>query len=160
MNKLTHHVITVFLLCGTGLAQAVEPVDNAAGNTVAGGFSALERGLIKRYFDGETEPLGRSGIVFNKVTLEKKKELAYPGGLQKKPLPPGVAEQLKRNNTLPPGLAIRSLPAMLEKQLPPVPEGYERSQLEDLTIVLVETDTRRIADMITDIVIKTDTGGK
>jgi len=35
-----------------------------------------------------------------------------------------------------------------------VPAGYERSQLDDLTIVLIETETQRIVDMITGIVVK------
>ncbi len=155
MQKYIHYVITVILLFCTGLSMATEPTTNAAtATTGVEGFTALERGLIKRYFDGETEPLGRSGIVFNKVTLEKKKEQAFPGGMPKKELPPDLAAQLQRNNTFPPGLAKRALPAMLEKQLPPVPAGYERSQLDDLTIVLIETETQRIVDMITGIVVK------
>ena len=161
MQKFIHYVITVFLLCGTGLSMANEPTTNAAtAGTGVEGFTALERGLINRYFDGETEPLGRSGIVFNKVTLEKKKEQAFPGGMPQKALPPDLAAQLQRNNTFPSGLSRRALPAMLEKQLPPVPAGYERSQLDDLTVVLIETGTQRVVDMITDIVIKADVGNK
>jgi hypothetical protein len=56
--------------------------------------------------------------------------------------------QLQRNGTLPPGLAKRALPADLESQLPPVKKGYQRSILEDLTIVLIEEATGRIADII------------
>jgi hypothetical protein len=153
MYKIIFRLITVLLLCSAGLVTANEPATSAAATGVEG-FTALERGLIKRYFDGETEPLGRSGIVFNKATLEKKKEQAFPGGMPKKELPPDLAAQLKRNNTFPPGLAKRALPTMLEKQLPPVPAGYERSQLDDLTIVLIETESQRIVDMITGIVVK------
>ena len=160
MQKLIHFVITVFLLCAAGLVTAIEPVDVVTGNTTVAGFTALERGLIKRYFDGETEPLGRSGIVFNKATLQKKKEQAFPDGMQKKPLPQELAAELQINKEFPSGLTRRGLPAMLEKQLPPVPAGYERSQLDDLSIVLIETSTQRVVDMITDIVIKGDVGDK
>jgi hypothetical protein len=45
------------------------------------------------------------------------------------------------------------LPADLVRQLPPVREGYERSILEDMTVVLIETATGRIADIIVDAVL-------
>ena len=146
-------ICILLLLLGMGNARANEILEAAAGKAIQAGFTELERQLIEKYLDGEPQPAApRSGIVFNNVSLQKKKEQSLPAGLQKKPLPPGLAAQLQRNGTLPPGLAMRALPPDLEKQLPPLPAGYERSILDDLTVILIETATHRIVDMIVDTV--------
>ena len=76
-----------------------------------------------------------------------------PGLARKDKLPPGLAMQLQKNGTLPPGLANKNLPADLEKQLPPPPAGYERRVIEDAAIVLVEKATGKIADVMKDVVL-------
>ena len=62
-------------------------------------------------------------------------------------LPPGIAKNLERGKALPPGLQTASLPVSLEENLPPAPDGYERIVV-DAKILLVETATRLIADVI------------
>lgn len=160
MRNPVKAIITLLLLFGLGSNQANEIIDAAAGKAVEAGFTELERQLIQRYLGGETAAPAKSGIVFNNVTLQKKKAQATPVVLKKKPLPPGLAAQLQRNGTLPPGLAKQQLPADLEKQLSPLPAGYERSILDDLTVVLVETASRRIVDIIIDTVTDTGAGNK
>lgn len=153
------HVLSVILwslYLTHGLVQAQtagEVIESAAVRAVEAGFTELERQLIRRYLGGEPAGQTRSGIVFNNATLQKQREQRQlPAGLQKKPLPPGLAAQLQRNGTLPPGLSKKALPADLERQLPPVRPGYERSILDDLTVVLIETATNRIIDIIFDTV--------
>jgi len=157
VQRLIQTTMTLFLFAGLTSAYANEVIEAAAGKAIEAGFTELERQLIKKYLGGDTEKPATRGVVYNNATLKKKQEQSLPPGLaQKKELPPGLAAQLKRNGTLPPGLAKRSLPDDLVKQLPPAPEGYERSILDDLTVVLVETATNRIVDIIFDAV--TDDG--
>lgn len=67
-------------------------------------------------------------------------------------LPPGIASNLERGKALPPGLATAGLPPALESALPPAPDGYERVVV-DTKILLVETATRTIHDVITAMVL-------
>lgn len=106
------------------------------------GFSESDRNVIQQYFAPAPAPDLPPGMVFNNASLKKKKLL------QKKPLPPGLAAQLQKNGTLPPGLAKNALPADLEKKLPAVTDGYERAVLDDLTVVLIEVATNRIVDLV------------
>lgn len=64
-------------------------------------------------------------------------------------LPPGIARNLGRGKPLPPGIAKQQLPAELSQSLPPVPNGYERAVI-DGKILLIETATQIIADILTD----------
>ena len=59
---------------------------------------------------------------------------------------------LERGKPLPPGIAKRYLPDDLEHELPPAPHGYERRIVEN-DVVLVEVDTGRIADILTDVLL-------
>lgn len=67
-------------------------------------------------------------------------------------LPPGLQKQLEKNGQLPPGLQKKSLPAGLSGRLPPAPQGYERV-IVGSDVVLVETASQVIADIITDVVL-------
>ena len=67
-------------------------------------------------------------------------------------LPPGIAKNLERGKALPPGLSTAPLPAALDASLPPAPDGYERVVV-DAKILLVETATRLIADVIADAIL-------
>ena len=159
-------IVTIFFLLLTISSvniHANEVIDTAANKAIEAGFTELERQLIINYIDSDVpqpQP-SRSGMVFNNATLKKKQEKTLPPGLAKKQeLPPGLAAQLQRNGTLPPGLEKRSLPARLEQQLPPVREGHERSMLDDLTVVLVETATKRIVDIIFDVATENTANGQ
>ena len=67
-------------------------------------------------------------------------------------LPPGIAKNLERGKSLPPGIAKQSLPAELVRQLPPVPDGYERIIVGG-KVLLVEIATQVIHDILTDVII-------
>ena len=64
-------------------------------------------------------------------------------------LPPGIAKNLSRGKPLPPGIAKRFMPQGLLGRLPPRP-GYEW-EVVDGDILLVETATRVIVDVLKDI---------
>ncbi len=120
------------------------------------GFSELERRVIREY-------LGEYGIEADrdydrdrtkgKPGKKGKKGGMPPGLARKDSLPGGLQKQLQKNGTLPPGLAKRALPDGLQSRLPPPPQGYERTIVEDASVVLVEKATGRIADIITDVVM-------
>ncbi len=74
-----------------------------------------------------------------------------PGLAKREHLPPGLARQVRRNGTLPPGLERRSLPHDLERRLRPLPAGYVRIQVGG-DIVLMNERTRVMVDVIKDIV--------
>jgi len=119
--------------------------NNSGNNLVAIVFSEMERQLIKEYYGDKQSDVTTSSA--------GPKSKGLPPGLAKRDsLPPGLAKQLQRNGTLPPGLAKRDLPADLIKQLPQVQEGYERSIIEEVTVVLIETATGRIVDIILDTI--------
>jgi hypothetical protein len=65
-----------------------------------------------------------------------------------KPLPPGIAKNLARGKPLPPGIAKQQLPGDLVRQLPPVPQGYERVYV-DGRVLLVDIATQIISDVLT-----------
>ena len=64
-------------------------------------------------------------------------------------LPPGIAKNLARGKPLPPGLAKESLPYDLQRQLPPLPRGYERVIVAG-KILLIEVATQVVRDVLTD----------
>ena len=68
-------------------------------------------------------------------------------------LPPGIAKNLERGKPLPPGIAKQYLPDSLVHQLPAPPRGFERVVV-DGKVLLVETATRVIHDVLTDIVLR------
>lgn len=158
MNRIllcTSLIATLLFMPMTSQAEdkmAKGSLEKAAG----AGFSELERRLIKEYLGeygmgSEKDPEAGKG----KKRSKGKKGLP-PGLANKDRLPPGLEKQLQKNGTLPPGLAKRDLPNDLQSRLPPVPKGYERSIIEDATVVLVEKATGRIADIITDVVTGKD----
>lgn len=76
---------------------------------------------------------------------------SLPPGLAKQgKLPPGHAKRWAPRDTLPPGLAYRSLPVELERRLSPLPDGYVRVIIGS-DIVLINTRTRVIFDILYDI---------
>jgi len=116
-------------------------------------FSEAERRLIKEHYEN-TPALQPT----DSVRHSTQKHAGLPPGLaNREALPPGLAKQLQRNGTLPPGLAKRDLPAELTSMLPPVRDGYERSVIEDVAIVLIEKASGRIADIILGPDINEDT---
>ena len=78
-----------------------------------------------------------------------------PPGLAKRGgnLPPGLEKQLQRNGTLPPGLQkkIQPCPMELERQLAPVPVGYQRAVI-GAHIVIFNKSTNVIVDVMKNVV--------
>jgi Ni/Co efflux regulator RcnB len=114
---------------------------------VKASFDELERQMIYKYFGEHKE-----------YVQVQEHEYAHEGGSgkndkhKKKGLPPGIAKKLERGGTMPPGIAKQVLPVSLEKKLPPPPQGYERTIVGN-DVLLVQIDTGRIADIITDAVL-------
>lgn len=101
-------------------------------------FLAEERRIIEQYY--------RRG--------KKGKAKGLPPGLAKRGdnLPPGLQKHLEKNGQLPPGLQKRlePLPADLDRQLPRLPEYWERVIVER-DVVLLDRRTNRILDIIEDV---------
>jgi hypothetical protein len=70
-----------------------------------------------------------------------------------KPLPRGIAKNLKRGKTMPPGIAKQQLPAPLVRELPPPPAGFERIVVAG-KILLVEIATQAVHDVLTDVLFR------
>ena len=66
-------------------------------------------------------------------------------------LPPGIAKNLARGKSLPPGIAAQHLPQELQRALPAAPAGYDRI-IVDGKVLLVEATTRVIHDVLMDVV--------
>lgn len=102
-------------------------------------FSEAERRIIEQYY-------GRGN---------QSKPKGLPPGLAKRGgnLPPGLQKQLARNGQLPPGLQKRMepLPLELSRQLPPLPEHWERVIIER-NVILLDRRTNRILDIIEGVI--------
>jgi len=101
-------------------------------------FLPEERRIIEEFYrrEGRAKPKG------------------LPPGLAKRgSLPPGLQKHLAKNGQLPPGLQKRlePLPADLGSRLPRLPDYWERRILER-DIILLDTRTNRILDIIEDVI--------
>ena len=84
----------------------------------------------------------------------KGKHNKMPPGLAKRDkLPPGLQKQLERNGKLPPGLQKRALPDNVIAKLPPPKKGTERV-IVDKDVVLMDTVTNTVLDIIRNVVLK------
>ena len=85
----------------------------------------------------------------------KGRSKGLPPGLAKRGgnLPPGLEKHLARNGQLPPGLQKRlePLPVELNRQLPPLPEHWERVIVER-DVILFDRRTNRILDIIENVI--------
>ena len=111
-----------------------------AGLTVGASVNAADAGATVAFSDGELQAIH----AFYRES-EPRRGGGMGGGRQG--LPPGIAKNLERGKALPPGLQTATLPASLETSLPPAPDGFERV-IVDAKILLIETATRLIADVI------------
>ena len=138
------------------MASTADVVDAAMDKAVEVAFSELEKEIIDKYYKKEkpkeVEEKEASRKSSRKTKGKKSKKGMPPGLAKRDELPPGLARKLEKNGSLPPGLAKKALPADLEKELPPPPEGYERQVVEDAAVVLVEKATGKSADVIKDAI--------
>jgi hypothetical protein len=149
-------VLTGLCLLSAGPVVTAEEITTAVVRAgVQGAFNELERQMIRKYFKEneyvhyvEDKDDHKSGSYNDKG---KPKNKGKNKG-KDKGLPPGIAKNLQRGKPLPPGIAKRDLPSGLESSLPSIHDGYE-SLIVGNDVVLVEIDTGKIADIITDAVL-------
>ena len=127
--------------------HAEDAVKAVAKAGVSAAFNELEKQTIYKYFGEHQEAYHEHEVVEDEGDGRGGKSK-----LKKKGLPPGIAKKLARGGTMPPGIAKQYLPNDLDRQLPPVPQGYERSIVGN-DVLLVEINTGKIADIITDAVL-------
>jgi hypothetical protein len=150
MRKIIFVLIGLCLL-STGPVVSAEEITTAVVRAgVKGAFNELERQMIRKYFSEheyvhyvEDRDDYKGGSKYKGKPKNKGKN---------KGLPPGIAKNLERGKPLPPGIAKRNLPAGLESSLPGKHDGYETVIVGD-DVVLIEIDTGKIADIITDAVL-------
>jgi hypothetical protein len=73
----------------------------------------------------------------------------HPDTVKVKELPPGIRKKLARGGAMPPGIAMQVLPDGLHRQLPP--RFGEHYEIIGTDVVLVETATRVIVDVLKDV---------
>lgn len=101
---------------------------------VAVGFSTRDRELIHEHY------------------ASRRKKPLPPGLAKRDRLPPGLEKQMRKDGQLPPGLQRGALPYSLESRLSPLPAGYARVVIGG-SVVLENTGTRVVVDIIQDIVV-------
>lgn len=107
----------------------------------------IERRLIRSFYQSEYDNWVHVHGKSNGKNKGKVKSM--PPGLAKRgELPPGLAKQLVRNGTLPPGLQGRDLPPDLLRQLPPLHPNY-RYVIADNKVMLIRRATNVILDILT-----------
>ena len=143
MKYLKYILCMLILSVNTAIADDVGTAVVREGISAA--FEEFERQMIYKYFDANPYH-GYHDYDDHKSRKSKKNKGNGKG------LPPGIEMKLERGGTMPPGIAKRYLPADLERDLPPVPHGYERSIVGN-DVVLVEVDTGKIADIIAGVIV-------
>ncbi|MGD1877302.1 MAG: anti-virulence regulator CigR family protein [Kiloniellaceae bacterium] len=73
----------------------------------------------------------------------------HPDAVKVKELPPGIRKKLARGGAMPPGIAKQVLPDGLHRQLPP--RDGQHYEIIGTDVVLVETATRVIVDILKDV---------
>jgi hypothetical protein len=98
-------------------------------------FSSKEIAIIREYYTHAQHDTGK----------------AKSGKQKSQGLPRGIAKNLARGKSLPPGIAKQQLPGDLARRLPPVRDGYERVVI-DGRVLLVEIATQVIHDILVDAI--------
>jgi len=120
---------------GKGNDKAGKPSDGTATEQVIEGVTAGvlgavlsddEKATIRRYFGEHPDAAGKV-----------------------KELPPGIRKKIARGGAMPPGIAKQVLPDGLHRQLPP--RDGEHYEIVGTDVVLVETATRVIVDVLKDV---------
>ncbi len=133
-------------------AVSAPPVQAQTTDVIGQVFSAVEKKIIKDFF-GKRAADAVLGTKKDKKHKGKKNKNAKNKGNSGE-LPPGLQKHIEKYGTLPPGLAKKELPPGLAKRLGSTRSGLERL-IVDGDVVLVETATGIVLDIIKDIV----TGG-
>jgi len=141
MRKIIFTMVALCLI-STGPVVSAEEITTAVVKAgVSGAFNELERQMIRKYFkENEYVHIVEDKDDYKGGSYKYKGKPKNKG--KNKGLPPGIAKNLERGN-LPPGL---------ESTLPGKHDGYETVIVGD-DVVLIEIDTGKIADILTDAVI-------
>jgi Ni/Co efflux regulator RcnB len=115
--------------------------------------SAAELTVAARFTDRQRELIVAYTTQSQSVGAAPDGGKGKKGKSKQKGLPPGIAMNLARGKTLPPGIAKQQLPAPLVAQLPPPPRGHE-IVVVDGRVLLVEIATQVIRDRLEDIVFR------
>lgn len=145
MRYLVLSAITLLLFTTTP-SRAEDVATAVVREGVKASFEEFERQMIYKYFGENTYQHEDHDYDYDHDYDKKAKKD------RKKGLPPGIQKKLERGGTLPPGIAKNYLPDDLEHRLPPPPQGYERTIVGN-DVLLVEIDTGRIADIVTDAIL-------
>ena len=139
-------MILLVLLLNSGMPAYADDVATAVVKEgVRAAFKEAERQMIYKYY-------GKHPEYYREYAYKKGTEPGKGNKHKQKGLPPGIAMKLERGGTLPPGIAKQVLPGDLESQLPPLRKGYERRVVGE-DVLLVESATGKIADIITDAIL-------
>lgn len=103
-----------------------EVVEGVTAGVIGAVLNDDERRIIHRYFGEHPDSVGKV-----------------------KELPPGIRKKLARGGAMPPGIAKQALPDGLHRQLPP--RDGEHYEIVGTDVVLVETATRVIVDVLKDV---------
>ncbi|WP_340116023.1 anti-virulence regulator CigR family protein [Pelagibius sp. 7325] len=103
-----------------------EVIEGVTAGVLGAVLSDDERRIIHRYFGEHPDSLGKV-----------------------KELPPGIRKKLARGGAMPPGIAKQALPDGLHRQLPP--RNGQHYEIIGTDVVLVETATRIIVDVLKDV---------
>ncbi len=136
------YIMLLLLSIGIPFSMPVQAEDATTAivrEGVSAAFEEFERQMIYKYFDAHP-----AEVIVEEGSHAKKGK--------KKGLPPGIQKKLERGGTLPPGIAKKYLPEDLDRDLPPAPSGYERI-IHGSDVLLVEIDTGKVADIITDAIL-------
>ena len=162
MRFLSSFLLTILVTAAAGAQTAEDTAAAAAGAA----FNVIEESLISEFFESagltprELEVLGDAASIITgedegepvKGKKKKKKGGDLPPGLAKRDsLPPGLAKHLEKYGTLPPGLELRGLPDSLEARLPDPGQGRKRVVVDD-DVLLIETRTGRVLDILKDVI--------
>jgi Ni/Co efflux regulator RcnB len=152
MRNFIFAIIALCLIVTGSVVSAEDVVTEVVKEGVRGAFNELEKQTIKKYFkENEFVHYAEEDDTESDSHKHKSKEKSKNKG-KNKGLPPGIAKNLERGKPLPPGIAKRDLPDDLDSSLPNRHDGYERTVVGN-DVVLVEIDTGKIADIITDAVL-------
>ena len=151
-NVIERSVISEFFK-STGLTPRELEVLGDAASVITGeeALSAAVSTIVDEDQDEDEPAKGKKKKKKKKKKKNKNKGGDLPPGLAKRDsLPPGLARHLEKHGTLPAGLELRGLPAALESQLPNPGQGRKRVVVDD-DVLLIETRTGRVLDILTDV---------
>lgn len=139
MNQSRRNFVGLAIMTAASLIPA--PVIQALDTKRPDRFLPEERRAIESYY--------------RKANDKKKHKKGLPPGLAKRGdnLPPGLQKKLARDGQLPPGLQkrVEPLPIDLDRQLPRLPENWQRVVVER-DVILIDRRTNRILDIIENVI--------